>query len=209
MANATTARKVSEAGFYRPYIFAMVRKLGHAGDAWRELETYSQEMKPPLKSHTPSTTVSQWVEAQAFPTNDARNVVNFLKRLFAQFGIPKALISDRVSKDMKNGAIKMYDEEGSEFIVNKQRVKPYQKNVLDINRDDDITLEDQGEVTRTIAQLVTGKLRDLNAEESWALLADLALYNNESWNDPRDFAKPVKAISLPQDVLSTSDSLLI
>ncbi|GKB32321.1 reverse transcriptase domain-containing protein [Tanacetum coccineum] len=52
-----------------------------------------------------------------------------------------------VSKDMKNGAIKMYDEEGSEFIVNKQRVKPYQKNVLDINRDDDITLEDQGEVT--------------------------------------------------------------
>ncbi|GKB25130.1 MAK10-like protein [Tanacetum coccineum] len=39
-----------------------------------------------------------------------------------------------------------------------------------------------------------------NAEESWALLEDLALYDNESWNDPRDFAKPVKAISLPQDV---------
>ncbi|GJR91401.1 reverse transcriptase domain-containing protein [Tanacetum coccineum] len=35
------------------------------------------------------------VEAQAFPTNDVRNVVNFLKRLFARFGIPKALISDR------------------------------------------------------------------------------------------------------------------
>ncbi|GJU12838.1 hypothetical protein Tco_1135234 [Tanacetum coccineum] len=29
---------------------------------------------------------------------------------------------------------------------------------------------------------------------------DLTLYDNESWNDPRDFAKPVKAISLPQDV---------
>ncbi|GJR29525.1 reverse transcriptase domain-containing protein [Tanacetum coccineum] len=39
--------------------------------------------------------VSNWVEARAFPTNDARNVVNFLKRLFTQFGIPKALISDR------------------------------------------------------------------------------------------------------------------
>ncbi|GJX81512.1 reverse transcriptase domain-containing protein [Tanacetum coccineum] len=39
--------------------------------------------------------VSKWVEAQAFPTNDARNVVNFLKRLFARFGILKALISDR------------------------------------------------------------------------------------------------------------------
>ncbi|GKA60693.1 hypothetical protein Tco_0760100, partial [Tanacetum coccineum] len=30
---------------------------------------------------------------------------------------------------------------------------------------------------------------------------DLALYDNESWNDPRDFAKLVKAIALPQDVL--------
>ncbi|GJY78249.1 MAK10-like protein [Tanacetum coccineum] len=42
-----------------------------------------------------------------------------------------------------------------------------------------------------------------------ALLEDLALYDNESWNDPRDFAKPVKAISLPQDVSSTSDRRLI
>ncbi|GJW60020.1 MAK10-like protein [Tanacetum coccineum] len=54
-----------------------------------------------------------------------------------------------------------------------------------------------------------GKLRDHNAEESWALLEDLALYDNESWNDPRDFAKPVKAIALPQDVPSTSDRRLI
>ncbi|GJT84991.1 hypothetical protein Tco_1066708 [Tanacetum coccineum] len=40
-------------------------------------------------------------------------------------------------------------------------------------------------------------------------LQDLSLYDNESWNDPRDFAKPVKAIALPQDVLSTSDRCLI
>ncbi|GJZ19464.1 MAK10-like protein [Tanacetum coccineum] len=53
------------------------------------------------------------------------------------------------------------------------------------------------------------QLRDLNTEESWALLKDLALYDNKIWNDPRDFAKPVKAISLPQDVLSTSDHRLI
>ncbi|GJZ05159.1 hypothetical protein Tco_0538434 [Tanacetum coccineum] len=38
---------------------------------------------------------------------------------------------------------------------------------------------------------------------------DLALYDNESWNDPRDFANPVKAIALPQDVPSTSDCRLI
>ncbi|GJW56933.1 hypothetical protein Tco_0103664 [Tanacetum coccineum] len=36
-----------------------------------------------------------------------------------------------------------------------------------------------------------------------------ALYDNESWNDPRDFTKPVKAIALPQDVLSTSNCHLI
>ncbi|GJU44651.1 MAK10-like protein [Tanacetum coccineum] len=42
-----------------------------------------------------------------------------------------------------------------------------------------------------------------------ALLEDLALYDNKSWNDLRDFAKPVKAIALPQDVLSTSDCHLI
>ncbi|GKC89327.1 hypothetical protein Tco_1149976 [Tanacetum coccineum] len=62
---------------------------------------------------------------------------------------------------------------------------------------------------RTTDQSVGGKLRDRNAEESWALLEDLALYDNESWNDPRDFAKPVKAIALPQDVPSTSDRCLI
>ncbi|GJT15257.1 MAK10-like protein [Tanacetum coccineum] len=44
-----------------------------------------------------------------------------------------------------------------------------------------------------------GKVRD----------SDLALYDNKSWNDPRDLAKPVKAITLPQDVPSTSDRRLI
>ncbi|GJV70882.1 putative reverse transcriptase domain-containing protein [Tanacetum coccineum] len=116
--------------------------------------------------------VSKWVEAQAFPTNDAQNVVNFLKKLFVRFGIPKALISDRathlcnyqmeifpgklesrwygpfsISKDLKNGAIELYNEDGNEFIVNKQWVKPYQKDVMGADKHDDITLDDEGEVT--------------------------------------------------------------
>ncbi|GKC63177.1 hypothetical protein Tco_1095775 [Tanacetum coccineum] len=62
---------------------------------------------------------------------------------------------------------------------------------------------------RAIDQSAGGKLRDRNAKESWTLLEDLALYDNKSWNDPRDFAKPVKEISLPQDVLSTSNRHLI
>ncbi|GJW11069.1 hypothetical protein Tco_1576896 [Tanacetum coccineum] len=56
-------------------------------------------------------------------------------------------------------------------------------------------------VTRlTIDQSAGGKLRDQNAKESWALLEDLALYDKESWNNPKDFTKLVKAITLPQDV---------
>ncbi|GJY83178.1 reverse transcriptase domain-containing protein [Tanacetum coccineum] len=39
--------------------------------------------------------VSKWVEAQALPTNDALIIIKFLRRLFARFGVPKALISDR------------------------------------------------------------------------------------------------------------------
>ncbi|GJR47051.1 MAK10-like protein [Tanacetum coccineum] len=40
-------------------------------------------------------------------------------------------------------------------------------------------------------------------------LQDLAFYDNESWNDPMDFSKLVKAICLPQDVPSKSDYHLI
>ncbi|GJX38324.1 reverse transcriptase domain-containing protein [Tanacetum coccineum] len=39
--------------------------------------------------------VSKWAEAQALPTNDARVVITFLKKLFCCFRMPKALISDR------------------------------------------------------------------------------------------------------------------
>nr|GEW10470.1 hypothetical protein [Tanacetum cinerariifolium] len=50
-----------------------------------------------------------------------------------------------VSKDMKNGALELHDEDGSKFIMNKQWVKPYQNSLLDTNRD--VTLKSDGEVT--------------------------------------------------------------
>ncbi|GKA15190.1 MAK10-like protein [Tanacetum coccineum] len=40
-------------------------------------------------------------------------------------------------------------------------------------------------------------------------LQDLALYDNKSWNDPRDLAKSVKAIALPQDVPMVPTTLSI
>ncbi|GJU22201.1 reverse transcriptase domain-containing protein [Tanacetum coccineum] len=39
--------------------------------------------------------ISKWVEAEALPTNDARVVVKFLRKLFSRFRVQKALISDR------------------------------------------------------------------------------------------------------------------
>nr|GEX42785.1 reverse transcriptase domain-containing protein [Tanacetum cinerariifolium] len=39
--------------------------------------------------------LSKWVEAKALPTNDSRVVCKFLKNLFARFGAPRAIISDR------------------------------------------------------------------------------------------------------------------
>ncbi|GKB79201.1 reverse transcriptase domain-containing protein [Tanacetum coccineum] len=39
--------------------------------------------------------LSKWIEAKVLPTNDARVVEIFLKSLFARFGTPRAIISDR------------------------------------------------------------------------------------------------------------------
>ncbi|GJW01389.1 retrovirus-related pol polyprotein from transposon TNT 1-94 [Tanacetum coccineum] len=53
---------------------------------------------------------------------------------------------------------------------------------------------------QAIDHSASGKLRDKSAEEYWEIIKNLSLYDHESWNDPRDLAKQVKAISLPQDV---------
>ncbi|GJW39107.1 hypothetical protein Tco_0064952 [Tanacetum coccineum] len=82
-------------------------------------------------------------------------------------------------------------------------------NTIELHVENNVVPLRSDTIRRTIDQLASGKLRDLNAEECWALLEDLALYDNESWSNPRDFVKSVKAITLPQDVSSTSDRHLI
>ncbi|GJT09590.1 hypothetical protein Tco_0856632 [Tanacetum coccineum] len=61
----------------------------------------------------------------------------------------------------------------------------------------------------TISRCSNNIMENLYLKHGLALLEDLALYDNKSWNDPRDFAKLVTAIALPQDVLSISDRRLI
>lgn len=38
---------------------------------------------------------SKWSKTQALPTNDAKTVCKFLKKLFSRFGFPRPLINDR------------------------------------------------------------------------------------------------------------------
>ncbi|GJR74543.1 hypothetical protein Tco_0086908 [Tanacetum coccineum] len=60
-----------------------------------------------------------------------------------------------------------------------------------------------------IGRAVSGKLRNKNADESWEIIENLALYNHEGWNDTKEFAKPVKAISIPQGTSKTPDRRLL
>ncbi|GJW88149.1 reverse transcriptase domain-containing protein [Tanacetum coccineum] len=82
-----TGRKVYESGFFWPSIFK------DAKDYVMRCDTCQRSGN--ISSRTVDY-VSKWVKAQALPTNDAHAVIKFLRRLFARFGVPKALISDQL-----------------------------------------------------------------------------------------------------------------
>ncbi|GKA19864.1 reverse transcriptase domain-containing protein [Tanacetum coccineum] len=117
-----TAKKVLDSGFYWPTIIKEAHTLVRLCEACQKTGNISKRDEMPLnniqvceifdiwgidfmgpfpKSHkfeyilVAVDYVSKWAEAQALPTNDARVVITFLKKLFCQFGMPKALISDR------------------------------------------------------------------------------------------------------------------
>nr|GFB96831.1 hypothetical protein [Tanacetum cinerariifolium] len=48
---------------------------------------------------------------------------------------------------LKSEAIELCDKDGNEFIVNRQRVKPYNNNSKNFDGDDGIFLENHGGVT--------------------------------------------------------------
>ncbi|GJT94046.1 reverse transcriptase domain-containing protein [Tanacetum coccineum] len=85
-----TARKIFESGFYWQTIFKDGAKYVQGCDACQRAGNISSRNQMPLTNIL----VSE-VEAEALPTNDARVVVKFLKKIFSRFGVPKALISDR------------------------------------------------------------------------------------------------------------------
>ncbi|GKE51867.1 hypothetical protein Tco_1487023 [Tanacetum coccineum] len=70
---------------------------------------------------------------------------------------------------------------------------------------DHVSIHLKSEIDRAVGD----KLRDKNAEESWEIIENLALYDHEGWDDPRDFTKPVKAISFPQNTPKMPDRRLL
>nr|GEZ21685.1 reverse transcriptase domain-containing protein [Tanacetum cinerariifolium] len=63
----------------------------------QQKKKFFKDGKISQRDEMPQNTVdylSKWVEAKAFPTNDARVVVKFLKSLFSRSGIRRAIISD-------------------------------------------------------------------------------------------------------------------
>ncbi|GJR08016.1 reverse transcriptase domain-containing protein [Tanacetum coccineum] len=85
-----TAKKVFDSGFFWPTIYK---------DAHELVKNY---FMGPFSSSRGNKYIllavdylSKWVKAKALLTNDARVVVKFLKSLFARFGTPRAIISDR------------------------------------------------------------------------------------------------------------------
>ncbi|GJW63113.1 reverse transcriptase domain-containing protein [Tanacetum coccineum] len=116
-----TAKKVLDLGFYWPTFIKEAHTLVQLYKACQKTGNISKRDEMPLnniqvceffyiwgidfmgpfsKSHKFEYIlivvdyVSKWAEAQALPTNDARVVITFLKKLFCHFGMPKALISD-------------------------------------------------------------------------------------------------------------------
>ncbi|GJW51917.1 reverse transcriptase domain-containing protein [Tanacetum coccineum] len=117
-----TAKKVFDAGFFWPTIYKDAYELVKNCDSCQRQGKISQRDEMPQNSIQvceifdvwgidfmgpfPSSKgnkyilvavdyLSKWVEAKALPTNDARVVCKFLKSLFARFGAPRAIISDR------------------------------------------------------------------------------------------------------------------
>ncbi|GKA58026.1 hypothetical protein Tco_0757214 [Tanacetum coccineum] len=134
------------AEFYLPHIFRDARKLVQINeldemrlDAYESSISYKERIK-------------RWHDKRIkAPTNYERGdkvlLFNSHLRLFPRKLKSRWYRPYSVCKDMKNSAIELYDEDGNKFIINKQRVKPYQKSVLDTNRDEDMSLDNEGEVT--------------------------------------------------------------
>nr|GEX30428.1 DNA-directed DNA polymerase [Tanacetum cinerariifolium] len=98
-----TAKKVFDSGFYWPSIYRDAQDLVKNYDGIDFMGPFSSS-RGNKYILVAVDYLSKWVKAKALPTNDARVVYKFLKNLFARFGTPRAIISDRETHFCKNHA---------------------------------------------------------------------------------------------------------
>nr|GEX01642.1 reverse transcriptase domain-containing protein [Tanacetum cinerariifolium] len=94
-----TAKKVFDSGFYWPTIYRDTQDLVKTCDVCQRQGKISQRDEMPqipskFAKFLTSGALTSWAP-KALPTNDAHVVCKFLKNLFAIFGTPRAIISDR------------------------------------------------------------------------------------------------------------------
>nr|GEW33666.1 reverse transcriptase domain-containing protein [Tanacetum cinerariifolium] len=95
-----TAKKVFDSRFYRLTIYRdaqdLVKPFCEIFDVWGiEFMGSFPSLRGNKYILVAIDYLSKWVEAKVLPTNDARVVCKSLKSLFARFGTPRAIISDR------------------------------------------------------------------------------------------------------------------
>nr|GEZ91765.1 reverse transcriptase domain-containing protein [Tanacetum cinerariifolium] len=159
-----TAKKIFDAGFFWPTIYKDAHEFVKNCDSCQRQGKISQRDEKPQNSIQTCEIfdvwgidfmgpflslqrikyilvaveyLSKWVEAKALPTNDARVVCKFLKSLFARFGSPRAIISDRgklktrwsgpftIAKVFSYGTVELSQANGTNFKVNGHRIKHY------------------------------------------------------------------------------------
>ncbi|GKA09153.1 reverse transcriptase domain-containing protein [Tanacetum coccineum] len=82
-----TAKKVLDSGFYWPTIIKEAHTLVRLCDACQKTRNISKRDEMPLNN------IQLNGQNPSLPTNDARVVITFLKKLLCHFGMPKALIN--------------------------------------------------------------------------------------------------------------------
>ncbi|GJR86232.1 reverse transcriptase domain-containing protein [Tanacetum coccineum] len=188
---SVTGRKVYESGFYWPTIFKDAKDYVMRCDACQRSGNISSRSEMPQNNIQvcdvfdiwgldfmgpfPNSKgnkyilvavdyVSKWVEAQALPTNDACFVIKFLKRLFARFGVPKALI---------NGAYENTQ-------IYKERTKKWHDSRL--RGDKDFKAGDLDLGSKEILTNISGEFTNLEILKCWSLETSRRLFNTNLAN---------------------------
>nr|GEV29679.1 reverse transcriptase domain-containing protein [Tanacetum cinerariifolium] len=152
-----TARKVFDSGFYWPTIYRDTQNLVKNCDVCQRQGKISQRDELPQNSIQVCEIfdiwgiefmglflssrgnkyilvavdyLSKWVEAKALPTNDSRVVCKFLKNLFARFGAPRAIISDRGTHFCNDQFTKVMQKKVQINELNELRDQAYENSLI-------------------------------------------------------------------------------